>query len=70
MPTSICAKTNERLSIWVGVVATQQPHGYSGWPGNGFGDVLTRRLNGLPVPLLSLLDDIAQTWEGEVKGMY
>ena len=37
---------------------------------NGFGDVLSHRLNRLPLPSLSLLDDMAQTWEGEVKGKH
>lgn len=47
-----------------------QLHGYSVRPGNGFGDVLIRRLNRLPLPSLTLLDNMAQTWEGEMKGEY
>ena len=31
--------------------------------GNGFGDLLTRRLNGLPLPPLFPLDDMAKTGE-------
>ncbi|MFQ6115834.1 MAG: hypothetical protein ACE5NG_17375 [bacterium] len=52
------------------MVATQRPHGYSGWPGNDFGDVLTRHLNRLPLPFLPLLGDVAQAREGEMKGKY
>ena len=32
---------------------------YPGYPGNGIGDVLTSRLNRLPLPPLSLLNDVA-----------
>ena len=33
-----------------------------------FGDILTQRLNRLPLPRLSLLDDLPQAREGEMKG--
>jgi hypothetical protein len=69
-PTSICAKTAEWLFIWVGMIMTEPPHDYPHQPGNCFGDVLTRRLNRLPLPHLSPLDDMAQAWEREVKGKH
>jgi hypothetical protein len=36
----------------------------------GVGDVLTRRLNRLPLPPIPLRDDMAQTWEGEMKAKH
>ncbi len=62
----LCQNTTERLSIWVRMVADTQPP--SRQPLNGFSHVLASRLNRLPLPSLSLLDDVAQTREGEMEG--
>ena len=66
-PTSTCPTTTERHSTRVKVVTTQPPHAYPIWPGKRIGDVLIHRFNRLPLPPFSLLDDIAQTWEGEMR---
>ena len=45
-------------------------HDYPGHSRNSFGNVLAPRLDRLPLPSLSPLDDVAQTWEREVKGQH